>query len=94
METNEQRPINDFSSAIEAALKAIREKDFEQAAILASLAYDLAPDPSEQARAARDLSTTYRHLNKYDEAEEWVTKVYVHIIGACLFHCVQLFCKF
>ena len=33
METNEQRPINDFSSAIEAALKAIREKDFEQAAI-------------------------------------------------------------
>lgn len=74
METNEQRPINDFSSAIEAALKAIREKDFEQAAILASLAYDLAPDPSEQARAARDLSTTYRHLNKYDEAEEWVTK--------------------
>ena len=74
MEINEQRPINDFSSAIEAALKAIREKDFEQAAILASLAYDLAPDPSEQARAARDLSTTYRHLNKYDEAEEWVTK--------------------
>ena len=73
-ETNEQRPINDFSSTIEAALKAIREKDFEQAAILASLAYDLAPDPSEQARAARDLSTTYRHVNKYDEAEEWVTK--------------------
>lgn len=74
VEINEQRPINDFSSAIEAALKAIREKDFKQAAILASLAYDLAPDPSEQARAARDLSTTYRHLNKYDEAEEWVTK--------------------
>ena len=74
VEINEQRPINDFSSAIEAALKAIREKDFEQAAILASLAYNLAPDPSEQARAARDLSTTYRHLNKYDEAEEWVTK--------------------
>ena len=74
MEINEQRPINDFSGAIEAALKAIREKDFEQAAILASLAYNLAPDPSEQARAARDLSTTYSHLNKYDEAEEWVTK--------------------
>ena len=74
VEINEQRPINDFSSAIEAALKAIREKDFKQAAILASLAYDLAPDPSEQARAAPDLSTTYRHLNKYDEAEEWVTK--------------------
>ena len=74
MEINEQRPINDFSGAIEAALKAIREKDFEQAAILASLAYDLAPDPSEQARAARDLSAAYRHLNKYDEAKEWVTK--------------------
>jgi len=73
MEINEQRPIND-SGAIEAALKAIREKDFKQAAILASLAYNLAPDPSEQARAARDLSATYRHLNKYDEAEEWVTK--------------------
>lgn len=55
-------------------MQAIRGKDFEQAAILASLAYNLAPDPSEQARAARDLSATYRHLNKYDEAEEWVTK--------------------
>ena len=74
MEINEQRPINDFSGAMEAALKAIREKDFEQAAILASLAYNLAPDPSEQARAARDLSAAYRHLNKYDEAEEWVAK--------------------
>jgi len=59
---------------MEAALRAIRGKDFEQAAILASLAYNLAPDPSEQARAARDLSAAYRHLNKYDEAEEWVTK--------------------
>ena len=74
METNEQRTINDFPSAIEAALKAIREKDFKQAAILASLAYDLAPDPSEQARAARDLSTTYRHQGSYDESEKWVTK--------------------
>lgn len=74
MEINEQRPINDFPSVMEAVIKAIREKDFEQAAVLASLAYNLAPDPSEQARAARDLSTTYRHLNKYDEAEEWVTK--------------------
>ena len=55
MEINEQRPINDFSGAIEAALKAIREKDFEQAAILASLAYDLAPDPSEQAQADRAI---------------------------------------
>lgn len=33
MEINEQRPINDFSGAMEATLKAIREKDFEQAAI-------------------------------------------------------------
>jgi hypothetical protein len=74
MEINEQRPINDFSGAMEAALRAIRGKDFEQAAILASLAYNLAPDPSEQARAARDLSAAYRHLNKYDEAEEWVAK--------------------
>ena len=40
METNEQRPINDFPSVMEAVLKAIREKDFEQAAILASLAYN------------------------------------------------------
>ena len=73
-ETNEQRPINDFSSAIEAALQAIREKDFEQAAILASLAYDLAPDQSEQARAARDLSTTYRHQGDHDESEKWAAE--------------------
>lgn len=74
MEINEQRPINDFSGAIEAALKAIREKDFEQAAILASLAYNLAPDSSEQARAARDLSDAYRHQGNYDESKKWVTK--------------------
>ena len=74
MEINEQRPINDFPSVMETVLKAIREKDFKQAAILASLAYDLAPDPSEQARAARDLSTTYRHQGDYDESEKWVTK--------------------
>lgn len=75
MEINEQRPINDFSGAMETALKAIREGDFGPAAILASLAYDLAPDPSEQARATRDLSAAYRRRqNKYDEAEGWVTK--------------------
>ena len=33
MEINEQRPINDFSGTMKAALKAIRGKDFEQAAI-------------------------------------------------------------
>ncbi len=74
METNEQRPINDFSGAIEATLKAIREKDFEQAAILASLAYNLAPNLSEQARAARDLSAAYRHQGDYDESEKWATE--------------------
>ena len=74
MEANEQRPINDFSGAIEAALKAIREKNFEQAAILASLAYNLAPNLSEQARAARDLSAAYRHQGDYDKSEKWATE--------------------
>lgn len=74
METNEQRPINDFPSVMEAVLKAIREKDFEQAAILASLAYNLAPNLSEQARAARDLSAAYRHQGDYDESEKWATE--------------------
>ena len=74
METNEQRPINGFPSVMEAVLKAIREKDFEQAAILASLAYNLAPNLSEQARAARDLSAAYRHQDDYDESEKWTTE--------------------
>ena len=74
METNEQRPINDFPSVMEAVLKAIREKGFEQAAILASLAYNLAPNLSEQARAARDLSAAYRHQGDYDESEKWTTE--------------------
>lgn len=74
METNEQRPINDFPSVMEVVLKAIREKDFEQAAILASLAYNLAPNLSEQARAARDLSAAYRHQGDYDESENGLLK--------------------
>lgn len=74
METNKQRSVNDFPGVMEAALKAIREKDFEQAAILASLAYNLAPNLSEQARAARDLSAAYRHQGDYDESEKWATE--------------------
>ena len=77
MEANEQRPINDFNdfpSVMEAVLKAIREKKFGQAAILASLAHNLAPNLSEQARAARDLSAAYRHQGDYDESEKWATE--------------------
>lgn len=74
MEINEQRPINDFPSVMETVLKAIREKDFEQAAVLASLAYNLAPNLSEQARAARDLSAAYRHQGDNDESEKWATE--------------------
>lgn len=59
---------------MESVLKAIREKDFEQAAVLASLAYNLAPNLSEQARAARDLSAAYRHQGDYDESEKWATE--------------------
>lgn len=63
-----------ISGAMEAALRAIRGKDFEQAAILASLAYNLTPDPSEQARAARDLSAVYWHQGDYDESEKLATE--------------------
>ncbi len=74
LEANEQRPINDFRSVMEAVLKAVREKKFGQAAILASLAHNLAPNLSEQARAARDLSAAYRHQGDYDESEKWATE--------------------
>lgn len=59
---------------MEAVLKAVREKKFGQAAILASLAHNLAPNLSEQARAARDLSAAYRHQGDYDESEKWATE--------------------
>lgn len=74
METGKQRPANDFHSAMEAVIKAIREKKFGQAAILASPAYNLTPNLSEQARAARDLSAAYRHQGDYDESEKWATE--------------------
>lgn len=74
METGKQRPANDFHSAMEAVIKAIREKKFGQAAILASPAYNLTPNLSEQARAARDLSAAYRHQGDYDESEKWTTE--------------------
>ena len=47
MEAGKQRPANDFPSVMEAVLKAIREKKFRQAAILASPAYNLTPNLSE-----------------------------------------------
>lgn len=72
METG--RPINNFSDAMRITPEAIRDGDLEKAARLASLAYNLAPNPSERARAARDLSAVYRHQNKYDEAEKWATE--------------------
>ena len=77
METNEQRPVNDFPGVMEAVLKAIRKKEFRRAAILASLAHNLAPNLSEQARADRDLSAAYRHKGDYDESEKWATEAVV-----------------
>ena len=74
METNKQRSVNDFPGVMEAVLKAIRKKEFGRAAILASLAHNLAPNLSEQARADRDLSAAYRHQGDYDESEKWVTE--------------------
>lgn len=77
METNEQRSVNDFPGVMEAVLKAIRKKEFGRAAILASLAHNLAPNLSEQARADRDLSAAYRHQGDYDESEKWATEAVV-----------------
>ena len=77
METNKQRSVNDFPGVMEAVLKAIREKEFGRAAILASLAHNLAPNLSEQARADRDLSAAYRHQGDYDESEKWATEAVV-----------------
>lgn len=77
METNKQRSVNDFPGVMEAVLEAIRKKEFGRAAILASLAHNLAPNLSEQARADRDLSAAYRHQGDYDESEKWATEAVV-----------------
>ena len=63
-----------YDSYASEAIQAIRSDDGVRAQELAAKAYDLAPNPSERARMARDIGNACRHQGDYDEAKKWAAE--------------------
>ena len=63
-----------FDDCSRSAVQAIHDGSYFLAATLATMAYNTTSDPSEKARMARDAGNAYRRLDKYEEAEKWLTK--------------------